>query len=240
MSRKRHIALAFWLVVTLVPIIGAIIGIVFPELFLAKQEQVRHWLSQYGSWGILVFIIIQILQVVVAPISHYTTSIMGGFLYGPIWGGVYNWLGRIIGHLIAYMLSRKLGRPIVERVVDEKTISKFDNLVAGNEKTLWLRSLILFLMIFLPFFPDDELSYICGLAKFKFKYFVPVTLLGHLGGSFALAYTGAGINTRDPYFWILLTITFILFGLLLATLIRIGRQSKPTAIVDGTKSSDAL
>ena len=98
----------------------------------------------------------------------------------------------------------------------------------------------LFLMIFLPFFPDDELSYLCGLAKFKFKYFVPVTLLGHLGGSFALAYTGAGINTRNPYFWILLTITFLLFGLLLATLIRIGRQSKNTPSADRTKSSDVI
>lgn len=240
MSNKRKIALAFWSIITLVPIIGVIVGIVYPDLFFAKQEIVRDWLSSYGRWGVVLFILLQIAQVIIAPISHYTTSVLGGFLYGPIWGGVYNWVGRIIGHLIAYGLARKLGRPIVERFVDEKTISKFDHIVAGTKETLWSRSLILFLMIFLPFFPDDELSYLCGLAKFRFKYFVPITLLGHLGGSFALAYTGAGINTRDPYFWILLTITFLLFGLLLVTLIRAGRRSKDTSKAGGTESSDAI
>jgi uncharacterized membrane protein YdjX (TVP38/TMEM64 family) len=235
-SSKSKIFFLFWLIITIIPIIGILIGIIFPDFFFGYQEEVRKWLSEWGKWGIILFILIQVVQVILTPISHYTTSVMGGFLYGPVWGGVFNWIGRIIGHLIAYWIAKTFARPFVERWVDKKTVAKFDYLVAGNEKNLWSRALILFSMIFLPFFPDDELSYLCGLAKFRFKYFLPITLLGHLGGSFALAYAGAGIDTKDPYFWILTTITFICFGLLLATLLRLRKKSND--VKETSKSSD--
>jgi uncharacterized membrane protein YdjX (TVP38/TMEM64 family) len=225
MNKKRNKALIFWVIITAIPIIGAFIQVFWPNLFFAKQEVVRAYIASYGKWGIFLFILLQILQVVITPISHYTTSLMGGFLYGPLWGGVYNWIGRIIGHFIAFILARKFGRQIIKRFVDEETLSKFEYLVKGDEKTLWSRSMVLFLMIFLPFFPDDELSYLCGLADFKFRYFIIITLLGHLGGSFALAYAGAGINTRDVYFWVLLAVTFALFGLLIVFLLRLRKQS---------------
>lgn len=230
MSRTRAIAFAFWLIVTVVPVIGVIVGIALPDLFFGTQEQVKDALSQFGLFGVVIFILIQIVQVVIPPISHYATSIIGGFLYGAFWGGVFNWLGRVTGQFVAYTLARKYGRRVVERFVDKQTVENFDQLVAGNSQTLWLKSLVLFLMIFLPFFPDDELSYLCGLAKFNFKAFVAITLLGHLGGSFALAYAGAGVNTQDSYFWFLLIITFVLFGILMWTLLRLRKFEKKVTV----------
>lgn len=228
MSKKRQLAIIFWIIITIIPIIGVLIGILYPDLFFAEQKAVRDFLSTYGFWGILIFIFIQIVQVVIAPISHYTTSVMGGFLYGPLWGGVINWIGRVIGHLIAYALAAYIGRPIAEKFVDPTTMNKFDHIIKGDDKTLWSRSLALFLMIFLPVFPDDELSYLAGLAKFKFKYFFAITLLGHLGGSFALAYAGSGINTRDAYFWVIMAVTFILVAVLIVVMFRMRKQSNVT------------
>ena len=40
-----------------------------------------------------------------------------------------------------------------------------------------------------------------GLAAFPFRIYLPVLLLGHVGGSLGLAYIGAGIDTRDWLFW---------------------------------------
>jgi len=223
---KSKTALIFWSIVTVVPIIGVLSSIFYPDLFFGTQEQAREFIEGYGRWGILLFVLIQIIQVIITPISHYTTSVIGGFLYGPILGGVFNWIGRVIGQFIAYFLSRRFGRPVVERFVNEETLERFDYIVAGDDKTLWSRTAIIFLMIFLPFFPDDEISYLAGLAGFKLKYFAAVTLLGHIGGSFALAYAGAGINTQDVYFWVLMTITLAFFVALMVALIRLRQNTE--------------
>ena len=72
--------MAFWSIITLVPIIGVIVGIRLSRPVFAKQEIVRDWLAGYGRWGIVLFILLQIAQVIIAPLSHYTTSVLGGFL----------------------------------------------------------------------------------------------------------------------------------------------------------------
>ena len=64
-------------------------------------------------------------------------------------------------------------------------------------------------MYFLPFFPDDELSYLAGFSSMKTKTFVIIALLGHLSGSLALAYIGNGISLMDPMFIFLSVITLV-------------------------------
>ncbi len=52
----------------------------------------------------------------------------------------------------------------------------------------------------MPLFPDDELSYLAGFSSLKSKAFIPIMLLGHIGGCLGLAYIGSGINLKDPLF----------------------------------------
>jgi uncharacterized membrane protein YdjX (TVP38/TMEM64 family) len=134
---------------------------------------------------------------------------------GPLWGGLLNWIGRIIGHSIAYFLAHKYGRKFVHNFVEEKTIKQFDHYVAG-ENYFSPQSLILFLIYFLPLFPDDEISYVVGISKMKLKPFLLANLFGHLGGALSLAYIGSGINTKDPYFWFLFLITLAGFPIIWA------------------------
>ncbi len=222
---KNKAIFVFWFIVMAVPIVGVIISLFSPNVFFTEQENIRVWLNQFGIFGPVVFVGIQILQVIIAPISHYTTSVLGGFLYGAYLGSGLNWIGRIIGHLIAYWIAYRFGRIIVERFVNRETLNKFSHIISGDSNTLWLRVLIIFLMIFLPFFPDDEISYILGLAAFPFKYFLPVTLLGHLGGSFALAYAGAGIDSKDPYFWFIMAVTLTFFVVMIYASWKLRRHS---------------
>lgn len=51
----------------------------------------------------------------------------------------------------------------------------------------------LFLIYFLPVFPDDEIIYLVGLSKMKFKNFLGATLFGRVGGMFGMAFVGATI-----------------------------------------------
>ena len=64
-------------------------------------------------------------------------------------------------------------------------------------------------MYFLPIFPDDELSYLAGFSSMKAKVFIPIMLLGHIGGSLGLAFLGSGLSYSNPLFIIFSLITLI-------------------------------
>ena len=200
----RKAGLIFWVIITIIPVVGIIISLSDPQTFSAAQNIWRSRIENFGIFAPLGLIILQILQVIITPISHYSIGVLGGFLFGPYLGGLYNWIGRTIGHTIAFFIARFAGRRIAEKFISPDTLSKYDKWVSD-------KSLVLFLLYFLPIFPDDELSYLAGLSKMETKRFIVANLLGHIGGSFSLAYVGAGINTKDPLFLIMIAVTFIIF-----------------------------
>ena len=63
----RIITLSFWLIVTIVPVIGIIVSIVDPIHFYSVQDEYRQFLDRYGRFAPTVFIFLQILQVVITP-----------------------------------------------------------------------------------------------------------------------------------------------------------------------------
>jgi uncharacterized membrane protein YdjX (TVP38/TMEM64 family) len=207
MSKNLKIVL---LILTTIPIIGLIIGIINPQLFFSTQEATRDWLLTFGILAPIIFVFLQIIQVIFPPISHYTVGIIGGFIYGPLIGGVLNWIGRIVGHTIAFFISKKFGRNKVERFLSKEDLQKLDKLLAGNKDSS-PQTMILFFIYFLPLFPDDEVSYVAGVSKMKYKMFFWANFFGHLGGAFSLAYIGSGIDTKDPIFWILFISTMLGF-----------------------------
>lgn len=203
----------FWILITALPILGLFFSLSDPKEFLNVQEVWRQRIAVFGAFGPIVFVLFQALQVIIAPISHYTVGAIGGFLYGPFLGGFLNWIGRVIGHIIAFFIARIWGRQVVEKFVNKKDIDKFDKLVSGSREAS-PQSIILFLIYFLPLFPDDEISYIVGLSKMKKRVFILANAFGHVGGALSLAYLGSGIDTKDPYFWILFLSTLAGFPII--------------------------
>jgi uncharacterized membrane protein YdjX (TVP38/TMEM64 family) len=214
MDKKAKARTIFWLVITLIPIAGLVLSLTDPKEFHDVQLLWRDRIAAFGMWGPVAFVILQILQVVITPISHYTVGAIGGFLYGPYWGGLLNWIGRMIGHSIAFFLAHKFGRKVVDKFVDEKTMAHFDRYVAGEQNGLSLQSFILFLIYFLPLFPDDEISYIVGISKMRYRTFLVANLFGQVGGSLSLAYLGSGLSTQDALFWVLFISTLAGFPLI--------------------------
>ena len=206
-SHIHKISKIFWVIVTVIPIIGIIISLTDPQSFEQAQAVWQNRILVFGVLAPLALIAVQALQVIITPISHYSIGIVGGFLFGPFYGAFLNWVGRIIGHIGAFFIARTLGRRVAERYVSEKTLQKYDKWVSN-------KSFILFLIYFLPLFPDDEISYLAGLSKMKFRMFFLANIFGHVGGSLGLAYIGSGIDTKDPVFWILSIVTLIGFPLL--------------------------
>ncbi|MGV8162591.1 MAG: TVP38/TMEM64 family protein [Candidatus Nanoarchaeia archaeon] len=192
-----------WYLLTIIPIVLLILGYIFPLQFFGNQEAIREFVNQFGVFAPLAFIVLQILQVVITPFSHYAVSIAGGYIFGTWHGFIYNWIGRVIGTAIAFYLGRYLGRKILKHVVKQKTLKKYDSYFNKGK-------ILLFLAYFLPLFPDDELSYLAGFSAMSPRIFLPLMAIGHLSGSLSLAYVGNGIQSfKEPLFIVLSLITLI-------------------------------
>ncbi|MFA6073176.1 MAG: VTT domain-containing protein [Candidatus Woesearchaeota archaeon] len=149
----------------------------FISSFLVDKDAVRKIVTNFGVIAPLIFILIQIIQNVVAPIAHYPVLLAGGLIFGPIWGFIYNWIGTVIGSILIILLTKKFGRPLVKRMVSQKFIDKYDYLISK------LNPYVLFLVYFLPLFPDDEITYIVGLSSMPARHIFFAIILGKTGGA---------------------------------------------------------
>lgn len=166
---------------------------------LTSRERVEDLVRDAGAWGPLVFIGIQMLQVLAAPIPGQVTGFVAGYLFGTGLGTLYAMIGVTIGFTLVFILARKLGRPFVEYFVDKKTLSKFDYLSKNHGV------FVFFLMALLPFFPDDLICFIAGLTKIPIKTLIIITFLGRLPGNFLLAYAGSSLANENVGLMILVT-----------------------------------
>ena len=136
-------------------------------------------------WSFAGFIFLQIVQVIAAPIPGEATGFLGGFLYGPFLGILLNTIGLTIGSVIAFQLSRTFGRPAVDRLVDPKTMSRFDFLLHHKG------GFLVFLLFLLPGFPKDYLCYILGLGHLSLFEFTVIGATGRLLGTMMLTFGGS-------------------------------------------------
>lgn len=187
-KRKPHIAT---LVISgvLVAVITVLLIIFWQPLsqLFSSPEHAREVIAQAGPWGPAVFMLMQLAQVLFAPIPGQVTGFVGGFLFGPFLGTLYTTIGAALGFTLIFVLARKLGRPFVEYFVDEKLLKKFDY-IAESRGTL-----VLFLIFLLPAFPDDVICYIAGLTNIKIRTLVLISLAGRLPGNILLNVTGSGV-----------------------------------------------
>ncbi|KUK08653.1 MAG: hypothetical protein XD49_1296 [Caldanaerobacter subterraneus] len=161
-------------------------------LLVSNPEKFRNWINSFGSLGVLIFISIQVFQVVVFVIPGEVVQVAGGYLYGTILGTLYSVIGITLGSLICFSIARILGYDFVKNIVSEEKLKKFDYII-NNPKG----EIVLFLLFFLPGMPKDALSYIAGITPVKFYNFFIITLFARLPGIFFSAYIGSNLGSKN-------------------------------------------
>ena len=170
--------------------------------FLHDRHQLKGFISSFGAYSPLAYILLQILQVVIAPIPGGAIEFLGGYLFGVKAGFVYSMIGLIIGSWIAFSLARVFEKIAVEKFVSKQTRKKFDYLVEHEGVIL---SFILFL---LPGFPKDALCYILGLTPMHLGMFLIISSIGRIPGTLmACLQGGKAFDHQYKTFLILLGIS---------------------------------
>jgi len=198
--------------VVLIVIVYTVIALVLWKIIqnCLTKEFFSDFLSQTGFLAPLVMLVIQILQVIIAPIPVQPVSIASGYIFGALWGFVIAYSGLLIGSFIAFYLGKTFGRPLVKRVVGKRTMNKYDGYIQK------VSVFVLTIIYFLPLFPDDEITYILGMSKTKLKKLSLPLLLGKTGGA-STAIIGVGLQKYPQYTFhmiflaIIVTVLFIYY-----------------------------
>lgn len=152
--------------------------------FFISRKKIIEFVNSFGPLSVVIFIGLQVLQVIVAPIPGEVNGFIGGYLYGPLLGTLYSSIGLAIGSWIAFSLARWFGLPFVEKVLDPKVLKKYDHFMEHRG------TLITFILFLIPGFPKDALSYIIGLSHMKTTTFLLICTGGRLFGTMMLSVSG--------------------------------------------------
>jgi uncharacterized membrane protein YdjX (TVP38/TMEM64 family) len=157
----------------------------------------------------VVFVFVQALQVIFAPIPGEVTGFVGGYLFGGTIGAICSTIGLMLGSSLAFGIARGLGIKFVEKVIKKGYINKFNFFI--THKGLYI-SFILFLI---PGFPKDSLCYLLGLTHMRFLDFFLMNLIGRLPGTLMLTFQGSAVKNENYFsFFVLLSISVIMIFVL--------------------------
>ena len=82
-------------------------------------------IAAYGCLAPLLFVILQIIQVIIPLIPGGASSALGAVLFGPFYGFIYNYIGIISGSLLAFILTKRYRRSFILKFVKPETMDKY-------------------------------------------------------------------------------------------------------------------
>lgn len=172
---------------------------------LADPVSLRTFAADAGWMGPLVLVVVNILQIVVAPIPGYGIYFLAGFLFGPLWGGVWGSIGLMSGAMTAMWLARRFGRPLVMRIIGDERFRRWEKVTHSESGTVWM------LILLSPM--GDTPYLLAGLSRVGFGKILVLTAGTRIPVAFAAAAAGAGVLFLN--WWQLLILTSLLAGPLL-------------------------
>lgn len=165
-------------VINTISVIGTILMCVFfyfalKEQIFTSEEKMKLFLEKTGYFAPIVFVIIQIAQVVVPIIPGGISQGVGVLIFGPVFGFIYNYVGIVTGSIIVFLLARRYGMPLIKKMFRKELIDKYMGWINKGKKF----EVLFALAIFLPVAPDDFLCYFAGITDISIKKYVAIIVL---------------------------------------------------------------
>lgn len=176
---------------------------------LKDQKQVKEFITSFGPRSKIVFIILQIAQVVIFIIPGEIIQAAGGYIFGTVRGTILSIIGINIGATILFLLSKKYKEKLVGKFIPNGVKTKFEKIL--NCKKI---NLIVFLIYLLPGIPKDGLTFLCGLTKMNLKDFILYSSLGRMPALVMSCYYGQSLALGNKSVVIIGTIIILVVFLI--------------------------
>jgi len=200
-----------WTALAMLPLGGWLAWRFGPDLWtlLRDRAALEAFIAGLGWLGPLALILINAVQIVVAPIPGYVVQAAAGFLFGPVWGGIWGSIGLLTGGMLAMLLTRLYGRPLAEWVVGQERLSRWERATLSQSALVW------WLILMAPV--GDVVYFLAGLSRVGFAKILVLSLVSRVPTVFVVAAAGAGVALLP---WWQLALGFVGFVLLFWVLAR--------------------
>lgn len=160
---------------------------------MRTKDGLAQYISATAPWSHLVYFLIQLASVIVAPIPSNITAAVGAVLFG-LWPSfLLTWAAVASGSALVFLLARALGQKFADQFVSQKLSDKYLDVIRRK------RDVFLALAFLFPFFPDDLLCILAGLTDIPFRRFFILVLLARPWG--LLAACAVGSSTLSIPLW---------------------------------------
>lgn len=123
------------------------------------------------------------LQPIILPLPEPVTIMGGSTILGPLKGAIIGFFGTILGIIVMFFIAKFARRSIINKIVDDKKLDKFNRYIQKNE------TLIILMLFILPILPDEVICIGAGLAKMNGYRFIGIAAISKLVTSISLAYS---------------------------------------------------
>jgi len=158
--------------------------------FFSSAQGLREWVLGFGVLAPLALLLLNIVQVVVAPLPGDVVNVLGGYLFGVWRGTAYGLIGVLCGAGLAFSLARYLGDPFLRLLFSDQQLNQWRGASRVNSISTWILVLIL---------PSGDVSYfIAGVAALPLGKFLLAVLITHVPTVFLGSLVGAQVLTTHP------------------------------------------
>ena len=176
--------------------------------FLTDKEGIKEFISTRHTAAPLVFMGIQVLQVMFAPVPGEISGFVGGYIFGTTFGFIYSSIGLAMGSAINFWVGRILGKRFVRRVIPPAKLEKFDRFFS-HQGLLVLLTLFVF-----PGFPKDYLCLFLGVTTLPFTVFILLAGFGRMPGTLMLSLQGEFLFAQNyAVFGAVMVIGLLIIGI---------------------------
>jgi len=174
---------------------------------LTDRDGIKDFINSWGKASPLVFILVQIFQVIFAPVPGEISGFVGGYLFGSIKGFIYSSIGLAIGSAINFWIGRILGIRYIRNLIPVAHLEKLDMFLARQ-------GIIVLLIFFIfPGFPKDYLCLFLGVTALPFDIFILLAAFGRMPGTLMLSLQGELLYTQNYGIYIAIFVICLLMVL---------------------------
>ena len=155
------------------------------------KESVKNFVESQKMFAPFAMILLQIIQIIVAPIPGPIFGFVSGYLFGPWFGTFISLIGSFLGFLAVFLIAKKYRDKALHLFFKQESIDKFYSLSQSKSE------MVFFLIFLLPFFPDDLVCYLAGMTNIPIKHLVIIALVGRFPSILGWSLIGSGAAKGD-------------------------------------------
>ncbi len=179
--------------------------VIFPFI-LPVYHSLESILRSSPLLGPLLYILLMIGAILIAPIPASPLAVLAGNIFGPFMGMIYTLFAGTLGALAAFVIARFLFGEVTHNHL--KSYAWYKKIVHADERQI---ALMIGISRLMPQISFDIVSYAAGLTKIRASLFALVTCLGMIPIVFVLSFFGYLLEPYKDFAVLILAVLFVVY-----------------------------